>query len=165
MAKQALCEALSLDKPSYLPDATQTSSGYNLYSKPMINQTSSTYASSTENIARLLEGWMRNSKKSKQTNSVMTNSSSSEGALSTTNQEAFDSLFSANSSNSESASMDENGNVITENSLFQDESKPEFETQVPFTLLEEWLFDDCGTNQGQEEDLIDMPLEETAELF
>lgn len=170
MAKQALCEALSIDKPRSLLDS-KISNGYNPNTRPV---QASTYASSTENIAKLLEGWMRNSPKFTQTNSettqssktqVMTGSSSSEGAQSAATPDALDSLFSFNSSNSDqSLSNDETANFTSETSLFQDESKPNLETQVPLTLLEKWLLDEGATTQEQE-GLIDMSLEETAQLF
>ncbi|KAJ9677417.1 hypothetical protein PVL29_022415 [Vitis rotundifolia] len=160
MAKQALCEALSIDTSSSLPDL-KISNGYNPNTRPV---QASTYASSAENIAKLLEGWMRNSPKSTRTNSEATQNSknSSEGA---TTPDALDSLFSFNSSNSDlSLSNDETANFTPETSLFQDESKPNLETQVPLTMIEKWLFDEGAATQEQE-DLIDMSLEETAQLF
>ncbi|CAB4281002.1 unnamed protein product [Prunus armeniaca] len=205
MAKQALCEALSLDKPPthdlHLQDLKPSINlGYNNNSQPNTNTCSrphqaSTYASNTENIAKLLESWMKNSPKGpssaqnhNQTNSE-TNlhqisslknkkntaagcsaSTSSEGAQSatTTPEQAFDSLFSFNSSTSDvsqSMSVDENNaNFTAETSrLFQDESKPNLEGQVPLTLLEKWLFDDAAPHAH--EDLIDMSLENTSVLF
>ena len=174
MAKQALCEALSLDKPTQLPDSKPSNSSYHPFTKPY--QASSTYASSADNIARLLENWKKNSSpKSAQTNSETTQnssnnnlgatgSSSSEGAQSaTTPDQAFDSLLSFNSSTSESMSVDETANLTPETSLFQDESKSNMETQVPLQLIEKWLFDD-GTTQGQD-DLINMSLEDNAVFF
>jgi myb proto-oncogene protein len=164
MAKRALCEALSLDKPTQLPDSNPP------YTRPY---QASTYASSAENIARLLENWKKSSPKSAQTNSETTQnssnklhatgSSSSEGA---TTPEAFDSLLSFNSSTSDvsqSMSVDEAANLTPEASIFQDESKSNSDTEVPLTLLEKWLFDD-GTAHGQE-DLINMSLEDGAGLF
>ncbi|KAE8124035.1 hypothetical protein FH972_018947 [Carpinus fangiana] len=106
MAKRALCEALSLDKPiiNQLPDSNPP------YQAP-------TYASSADNIARLLENWKKSSPKSAQTrtNSETTQNSSSE---------AFDSLLSFNSSTydvSQSVSVDEGANLTPETSIFQDE--------------------------------------------
>ncbi|GMY15627.1 myb-related protein 306-like [Fagus crenata] len=168
MAKQALCEALSLDKPTQLPDS-KPSNSYHPFTRP--NQ-GSTYASSAENIARLLENWKKSSspKLSAQTSSdnlVATGSSSSEGAQSATTPDAFDSLLSFNSSTSDvsqSVSVDETANLTPETSLFQDESKSNSVTPVPLTLLEKWLFDDGTTTQGQE-DLINMSLEENAVFF
>ncbi|OMO87121.1 hypothetical protein CCACVL1_09256 [Corchorus capsularis] len=179
MAKQALSEALSLDKPNSLTD----SKDFNLSNNPSQSQSQSqsqtyTYASSAENISRLLQNWMKNPPKSSGggTNSAETmtdqnsfnvtttttagSSSSDEGA---TTAEGFDSFFSFNSCNSSDASVDEqNGNLSSatpENSVFQDESKPNLET-VPLTLIEKWLLDDAS---GQaHEDLINMSLEDSA---
>ncbi|XP_021285931.1 myb-related protein 306-like [Herrania umbratica] len=180
MAKQALSEALSLDKPNSSTDSRDFSLSHP-YLKPSQSQ-ASTYASSAENISRLLENWMKNPPKpaARQTNSAETmtqnsfnntttaGSSSSEGAFSATTPEGFDSFFSFNSSNSdashESVSVDQNANLTPENSVFQGESKPNLEThQVPLTLIEKWLLDD-GSAQAHE-DLINMSLEDSAGLF
>ncbi|XVF09073.1 hypothetical protein REPUB_Repub07fG0059600 [Reevesia pubescens] len=181
MAKQALSEALSLDKPNSLTD----SKDFNLshpYLRPSQSH-GSTYASSAENISRLLENWMKNPPKSnsQQTNSAETmtqnsfnnittatgsSSSTDEGAFSATTPEDFDSFFSFNSSNSdnhESVSVDQNANLTPENSVFQDESKPNLGAQVPLTLIEKWLLDD-GSAQANE-DLISLSLEDSAEFF
>ncbi|KAJ4712966.1 Myb-related protein [Melia azedarach] len=177
MAKQALCEALSLDKTSTisLPLPTDQSAACTNSSS-----TTTTYASSAENISRLLQNWMKNPPKST-TTTAKTNSQASEGTISATTAtattpEGFDSLFSFNSSNSDasqSMSVDETATTTInftpdlETSLFQDESKPITTThhQVPLTLLEKWLFDDAAAaaaTQVHEEDLINMSLEDTA---
>ncbi|KAJ4824210.1 hypothetical protein Tsubulata_013067 [Turnera subulata] len=183
LAKQALCEALSLDKSSPLADssskpATMDASYTGTTANP--HQQASTYASSADNIARLLQNWMKNSPKQAQTNSETTqnsfinraeaNSSSSEGAQSaTTPDQGLDSLFSFNSSHSDaSQSADENAHLTPEAccSLFQDESKPSTDGthhQVPLILLEKWLFDE-GAAHGHE-DLINMTLEDSSGLF
>ncbi|XWS51131.1 hypothetical protein CRYUN_Cryun12cG0150400 [Craigia yunnanensis] len=177
MAKQALSEALSLDKPNSLTD----SKDFNL-SHPYLRASHSqrsTYASSAENISRLLENWMKNPPKpaAHQTNSAETmtqnsfnntttagSSFSDEGAFSASTPEAFDSFFSFNSSNSESVSVDQNANLTPENIVFQDESKPDLGAQVRLTLIEKWLLDD-GSTQAHE-DLFSMSLEDsTAGLF
>ncbi|XP_062116516.1 myb-related protein 306-like [Humulus lupulus] len=87
MAKQALCEALSLDKPidhrnlgeskpSIMTTTSfRTSSGdHDHHQSDDHNNTTKShqtpsYASNAENIARLLESWMKNSPKSGQANS------------------------------------------------------------------------------------------------
>ncbi|KAJ7956395.1 Myb-related protein [Quillaja saponaria] len=183
MAKQALREALSLDKP------TQSASTLDLDSKPLSfsnhpDAMASSYASSADNIARLLQNWMRKSPTKSYcattqdsinkkfvyptTTSTAVSSSSTEGpAAATTADHAFDhSLLSFNSSNSDvsqSISVDETMNLTPDQtSLFQDESKPNLEGSqvVPLTLLEKWLFDDAGAAHGHE-DLINMSLEES----
>ncbi|XVE54798.1 hypothetical protein DITRI_Ditri03aG0111100 [Diplodiscus trichospermus] len=181
MAKQALSEALSLNKPN----SSTTSKDFNIsypYMKTSQSQ-GSTYASSAENISRLLENWMKNPPKpaEHQTNSAETmtenslnntttaagSTSSDEGAFNATTRKAFDSLFSFNSSTSdvsyESVSVDQNPNMTPENSVFQDESKSNLGSQVPLTLIEKWLLDD-GSAQAHE-DLISMSLEDSDGLF
>ncbi|CAL5441578.1 unnamed protein product [Camellia sinensis] len=174
MAKQALCEALSLDKTTNLPELKPSSDNYPC-TRP--SQSTTAYAWSTENIARLLQNWMKSSPKSSQTSSetttqnsfynpLGTNSSPSEGTVT----DGFDSLFSFHSSNSDvsqsmTVSVDETTtNFTPETSFFQDESKPNLETQVPLSLLEKWLFED-GAAQGQGGDLLDMSLEGSDGLF
>lgn len=171
MAKQALCEALSLDKPkNELP--SKPSSGDQFcphFPQATPATSSSTYASSAENIARLLENWTKKSPSSVQTinsgnvkacpvSTTTTASSGSDGAPSnnTTGQGAFDSLLgfnnSSNSDVSQSVSIGEAVNFSPDTSLFQDESKPSMvdDAQVPLTLLEKWLFED-GSIQGHED--------------
>ena len=159
MAKQALSEALSLYKPNSLTE----SKDFNLshpYLRPSQSK-ASTYASSAENISRLLENWIKNPPKQaahltnpaeRMTQNYFNNtttagsSSSNEGAFSATTPEGFDSFFIFNSSNSdvsyEYVSEDQNANLTPENSVFQDESKPNLGGQGPLTLIEKWLLDD-----------------------
>lgn len=156
LAKQALCEALSLDKSSSLTDSKPSTTNV---TRPQ-QVFGSTYASSAENIARLLENWKKNSPKQAQTNSdTAANSSCSE----TTPDHGFEhSLFSFNSSNSSDASqsVDENVNLTPETSLFHEESKPNIENQVPFSVLEKWLLDE-GCSQSHE-DLINMSIDDSS---
>lgn len=177
MAKQALRDALSQEKQSYL---SELKSSNDYCSNAIPAQSSSTYASSTENIARLLKGWMRNPQNPSQTNSAMTQNSlnrmsgtdsvSSEGTPSKANDkdqhipcEAFDSLFgfeSFDSSHSDTSTQ----SMSPEASLFQDESKPDSGDLLPLSLLEKWLFDE-GANQGKDF-LSDITLDDsTANLF
>ncbi|PSR89659.1 Myb-related protein [Actinidia chinensis var. chinensis] len=173
MAKQALCEALSLDKSTNLSDLQPSiNNDHNdPFTKPTQSSSSPTaYASSTENIARLLQNWMKNSPKSSQTRSESTttqnsfvnpigiSSSPSEGAMSSATP-----LFSFNSSSSD---PEEAANFTPETSLFQGESKQNLESddQVPLSLLEKWLFDD-GAQLGHGGDLMDMSLGGSDDLF
>lgn len=173
MAKQALCEALSLDNNK----ALLTSS---LLTKPSAAvQTASTYASSTENISRLLQNWMKKSptgsSRAGSSESDSFNNPSSVGMMSSSPSEGANSstLF----GNSEiSLSVEENYNQENkfeggggggEGSIFDvaDESKPDLGTQMPLSLLEKWLLDDAAA-QGQDGDFMDMAgLEGTADLF
>ncbi|GAB2269981.1 Myb- protein [Dionaea muscipula] len=113
LAKQALCEALSIENK---PLISSSSSPPPPPPPPPSNPTTTTttaYASSAENIARLLKNWMR--KPSKRTESKSSdqeystqNSSSNEGAVSQATPEALDSLFSFNSSSDNSMVSDTN---------------------------------------------------------
>lgn len=154
-AKQALCDALSLDTtPNNNPPP------HDQDQQPSSVQTSTTtYASSAENIAKLLQNWMKNSPKSTSSSSskitqmsslnnnlsigAVSSSSPSEGTVNVTPGQGLDSLFSFNSSNnsdvSQSVSVDEGGNFSTpENNnnnnagIFQVESKsnlPDFKPE------------------------------------
>ncbi|CAL0307205.1 unnamed protein product [Lupinus luteus] len=180
MAKQALSEALSLHKPttssSFTFPETKPSNSHihtttsSTYPPKQLNINASSYASSYENISKLLETWMMKSPKTPNlvsNNMVTTGSSCSEGANSTTDQctpdHAFDSLLSFNSSKS----VEELNNSklrTNEADFFQDQRKTNIEThhQVPLTLVDNWLFDD----EECHEDLMNMSLEEsTSGLF
>lgn len=140
-AKQALKEALSLTKQNHTESNTVFNSNPS-GSSPIIQQGScSSYASSAENIARLLKNWTKNSPQSTRTT---TNSE-----ISTTTQNSL--------------SVEESSNLET--GLFQDETKPGFESsvQVPLTLLEKWLFDD-GTPQNHQ-DFLNLSSQDSEGLF
>lgn len=176
MAKQALCEALSIDKSENTCstiDSKLLSTVPNNSPSP-INQTS-TYTSSAENIARLLENWMKKSPNgqsssqagsSESTNRSMglTSSSPSEGAISST-------FLSFNHSSNSDVSLsveDHEGKIevnkgLTNTGIFQNESNKD-ENQMPLSLLEKWLLEDAAA-QGQDGDFMDLGLEETADLF
>nr|QSD99649.1 MYB family transcription factor [Melilotus albus] len=153
MAKKALSEALQPEKSTsgtnlLLPLESNFSSESSFCSTKPTTQSLS-YASSADNIARLLKGWMKNKPKgSNGNNSYVTQnyetSASSEGmekgSTSAELSETFESMFgyeSFDSSNSDSTT------------LFQDESKPENigGEIMPFSLLEKWLLDDGGCQE------------------
>jgi len=152
-AKQALCEALSLTPATHAVTETRPSSSSH---EPYIHASSS-YASSYENISRLMENWMKTPNSNETIslgdysfNNMVNNTprcSSSEGAHSTTNttfaqDHAFD-LFTFNSPTNYGSPS---------------------QTQVPLTMIENWLFED-GTSHSHE-DLMGMSLEEsTSGLF
>ncbi|KAB1211607.1 hypothetical protein CJ030_MR6G013937 [Morella rubra] len=174
MAKQALSEALCPEKPTYLPELKPSIGCSNTIPAP------STYASSTENIARLLKGWVRNSPKPSQTNSFMTQNSlnnmsgtdsvSSEGTPTPSKandkdliaSEAFDFLFGFESF--DTSHSDTSQSMSPEASLFQDESKPDSNALLPLSLLEQWLFDEGLASQGKDL-LSDFALDDNANLF
>ncbi|PSR96649.1 Myb-related protein [Actinidia chinensis var. chinensis] len=152
-AKQALYEALSLDKSSNSNISQLKPSDIGYYPA----QSTTTYASSTDNIARLLQNWMKSSPKSPQSSSEnnISQNSFNNNLVGNNNlvcigsspsNEGCNSLFCFNSSNSD-ASQSET-------------SKPNLENQVvPLSLLEKWLFDDGGA-QGLG-GLMDVSLGET----
>ncbi|GLT36176.1 hypothetical protein SLA2020_105700 [Shorea laevis] len=173
MAKQALSEALSPEKPSCLSEL-KSSKGYLPYAKP--GQASS-YISSTENISKMLKGWMRNSLKpaapadsaatqNSPNNVAGADSASSEGAPGKANRisneltETFESFFeSFDSSNSDFSQP-----MSPEASFFQDEDKkPSPISQGQLSMLEKWLFDD-GSSQGKDY-LSDITLDENANFL
>ncbi|XP_010416321.1 PREDICTED: myb-related protein 306-like [Camelina sativa] len=158
MAKQALFKALSLDQPSSLIPLDPESP------KPHHQSSTTTYASNTENISKLLQKWTSSSSSRPNTSSRSINKSSS----STGEEGVFDhhSLF---SSNSESGSVDEKLNLMSETSMLQGESKPTIDleattdSQGSLSLIEKWLFDDQGLVQcednNNQENIIDVSLE------
>ncbi|KAK7295358.1 hypothetical protein RJT34_18265 [Clitoria ternatea] len=155
MAKRALSEALSPEKPYCFSAASNSNPSSN--SSSSFSSTKPTqslcYASSEDNIARLLKGWMQNPPKSSRANSAVTQTSfnnfagadtaSSSGAEMS---ETFESLFgfdhqsldleSSNSEFSQSLSPEAN------------ESKPDIGPEMPFSLLEKWLLDEAGVQDN-----------------
>ncbi|KAJ8430075.1 hypothetical protein Cgig2_008522 [Carnegiea gigantea] len=166
MAKQALCEALSIDKLTTQPGPTKHN-----------------YASCADNIARLLESWMVRNKppssskftfsQEHSTQNYHSNKdrltfgfgswsgsgSGSGSALSSTNDATtpvpgFDSIFSFNAnsnSNSEPVSVEE--------------SKPRLavaEQAAPLSLLEKWLFEEGVISHESQEHggLLDISMDD-----
>ncbi|CAF2200362.1 myb-related protein 306 [Brassica rapa] len=155
MAKQALFQALSLDQPtsSISPDLGSP--------KPHHHSATASYASSTDNISKLLQNWTSSSSSVPYTSSYSNNRSSSTGEGGVLDKHA---LFSPSS---ETGSVDEKLNLMTETSIFKGESKPIVDTEATIddhsslSLIEKWLFDDQGMVQcdDDQEDLIDVSLQ------
>lgn len=195
-AKQALCDALSLNDDNSLILFPQTYNNNNnkgpLIQPPEATSSSSSssatgvYASSAENIARLLENWTNKKSSTQSTTTTTTTTASthtsfnnnppgngislspSEGAISTTFLSFNSSEGSSQSADQEAVKFDAAANFAS--GVFQDdECKPNLESeQMPFSLLEKWLFDDAsaaGTQQGQDGYFMDMAMGETAHLF
>ncbi|PWA44133.1 myb domain protein 30 [Artemisia annua] len=151
LAKQALSDALSVDrKPIF---ATQTT-------KPS-TQTPA-YPSSTDNIAKLLKGFMKKSPKITKTssNSSTRESSGEVNVLSSESKsnsgvnlsQAFESLFGFNQCFESPDNSDlSHSNTSPEGSIFQGESKEE----LRFTMFENWLLDETVggvvVHQGKED--------------
>ena len=154
MAKQALFQALSLDQPtsSISPD---------LGSPKPHHSATATYASSTDNISKLLQNWTSSSSSVPNTSSLSNNRSSSTGEGGVLDHQSL------LSPNSESGSVDEKLNLMTETSIFKGVSKPIVDTEATtddhssLSLIEKWLFDDQGMVQcdDDQEDLIDVSLQ------
>ncbi|KAG7037102.1 Myb-related protein [Cucurbita argyrosperma subsp. argyrosperma] len=126
-AKRALCEALSLHKPS----------SYETMEASKPQQSTATYASSAENIAKLLENWMKKSPKC---------STQSEGSQSGTNY-----------NNSPEVNLDDSLFNFNNNS-----NSPSTSTtnQVPsLSFLEKWLFDDGALAHVHADHIISVALE------
>ncbi|KAJ4874102.1 myb domain protein 96 [Raphanus sativus] len=165
MAKQALCEALSLDKKpssklspssSSLSIIPQNIPGSSSATTTTITTTSNTttqflsgvYASSAENIARLLQDFMKDPPKTLTLTSSSSPVSETGPLVSAATEEGGEgfeqSFFSFNS-------MEETQNLTQEESFFHDQvSKPEITmeqdsgliSQGSLSLFEKWLFDE-----------------------
>ncbi|TKY50263.1 transcription factor MYB30 [Spatholobus suberectus] len=169
MAKKALSEALSPTKtPTLLTESNSNLSNDNgsVYNSTKPTQSIS-YASSADNIARLLKGWMKNGPKASRAASAVTQNSfnslagagadtaSSEGTTSwgpkgsissVELSETIESLFGYESLDSPNSEFSQS--LSPEATLFQDESKPDTTgTDMPFSLLEQWLLDDAGCQE------------------
>uniref|UniRef100_A0A7N0TWN9 Uncharacterized protein n=1 Tax=Kalanchoe fedtschenkoi TaxID=63787 RepID=A0A7N0TWN9_KALFE len=145
LAKQALSQALAVEKTEHDPASDHTrdqlarSSNTSLtYSitpspSPSHSPTTTTYASSTANISKLLDGWM----------TVKKNEPAVPGSAESSYTNQFDSNLNINY---------QFGNVMGASSSSEDydqfsnymETKPYMESQV--TLLEKWLLVDDGSN-------------------
>ncbi|KAL1203887.1 Transcription factor MYB96 [Cardamine amara subsp. amara] len=178
MAKQALCEALSLDKPSSLPTPVITPQNLPSYDRSSSSSSTTTttttsnttntypsgvYASSAENIARLLQDFMKDTPKTLTlTSSSPVSETESLAAAVSEEGEGFEqSFFSFNS-------MEETQNLTQEASFFHDqEIKPEVTmdqdhgliSQGSLSLLEKWLFDE------QSHDMVGMSLQGQEAMF
>ncbi|KAK7266376.1 hypothetical protein RIF29_19020 [Crotalaria pallida] len=165
MAKKALTEALSPNKTLSLPEPNNNNNLSNDLGSIKPTTPSLSYASSADNIARLLKGWMKNppnNKAASKSNSVVStqnsfnnfgyDTASSEGTPSfdakgnTTSvelSETFESLFGYESLDYSSNSEFSPSLSPEASTLFQDESKPGSTiAEMPFSLLEKWLLDD-----------------------
>lgn len=191
LAKQALSEALSIDKPlSSPPTSTMTAnstSNTTPSASTTTNMTTTAYASSAENIARLLENWMKKpstGSESKTSDQEATHErtlfSNDVTAVSQKNPEALDSFLSFNStSGSDNSMISDNNTTMINHNLDVEFRTPETPmnnhlllgeikasvggegvTEVPFSLLEKWLFEENSGMQYLPEELLQMSNEE-----
>ncbi|KAI4340103.1 hypothetical protein MLD38_024973 [Melastoma candidum] len=166
-AKQALCEALLLDKPSpgsLLLTAESSSKGSSGHDAGGNVQLTSTYASSTVNIARLLDGWMKNIPESLSPTSVVTKREirPSDTLVMGGPVSGLDgqySIFGYNNRcclSSVSGSGRDDGNKTV--GIYSDESRP----VPPLAMLENWLLDDGIMYQQGHGELIGMSLDDNS---
>ncbi|KAL8251255.1 hypothetical protein R6Q59_034948 [Mikania micrantha] len=163
LAKQALNDALSVDhKPIFVPQPIKSSTQAPIY------------PSSTDNIAKLLKGFMKNTSNSKKicSNASTHESSDEANALSSESKtssgidlsEAFESLFGFDGSfGSPNDSDFSQSNTSREGSIFQGDSKEE----LRFTMFENWLLNETAgvmVDQGKE-DLSDFSFDENTDFF
>ncbi|KAJ1393245.1 SANT/Myb domain [Sesbania bispinosa] len=126
------------------------------------SQSSSTYASSTENISRLLKGWMGSSPKpdtEHENNKVVVKSAS------VPLQEEFDSILSFENLNNNAAwdksncdSMTQNGSEVAADDkghemLERNRQKSDDNSALPLSYFEKWLLDE---NVCQVEEMIEL---------
>ncbi|KAH9616693.1 hypothetical protein KSS87_019027 [Heliosperma pusillum] len=170
LAKQALCEALSIDQPDLKPDPKLT--------RPA-------YASSAENIAKLLENWAiqkpnfgpSTSSTGPFPKSPQESTQNSSTTININNKNKFDnwnqglgSLFSNLNTKSNSSMGTASGDTSIE--VAQEESKPisvgPIATEMPLSLLEKWLFEEGVISHDHHVNLLDMSLDDpsvSAQLF
>ncbi|KAG6495648.1 myb-related protein 306-like [Zingiber officinale] len=142
MAKRALSKALSMEDP--MGSSVMKSMKYEDSHLPSI-----TYAANTENISRLLEGWMIKKKKVTSASTTISPKSSD------------------NSSTSSQMSMSASNCIVSPPTLLglEDyesalEGSPEATAQGPFQMLESWLFDESADGEEQQESFLSMVMDE-----
>lgn len=118
MARRALDEALALqDKPTVSPTMTATA----------------TYASSAENISRLLQGWLKNNSSSAKTTVSNYSSTSTDASSSTTVAASKSDL---------SPVMDSSLFKLDSPSLEGSETQADIKIPILTSLFETWLFEE-----------------------
>lgn len=178
MAKQALCDALSStdQKPTInFPELINPSTTYTTNKK---QEQASTYASSTENIAKLLQSWSKTSSSKKARSNSSEEPTQREEKMMACD-EVFRSVFGPLES-TESPNSEFSQTVSPEASFFEHERKPFCDGgESKLSLLEKWLFEDCsmqqhcgttthqgqGQDQDQDQELSDLPLQENVDFL
>ncbi|KFK33762.1 hypothetical protein AALP_AA5G057000 [Arabis alpina] len=170
LAKKALSEALS---PAVAPIVTSTvattttsssvesrRSTSSAYGFLKTQETSTTYASSTENIAKLLKGWVKNSPKTQNSADQMVYTDSETKEVIKSDDEECAGAFQSFSGFDHLKDCD--------SSYHQDVVSPDHETkpditgssnQSQWSLFEKWLFEDSGGQIG------DILLDENPNFF
>lgn len=137
---------------------------------PKINQTSSSYASSTENISRLLEGWMKTSPKDMNMNSRDVGANPGSCSHEIMSQDDDESLLSYQNMNMSSiwwekySSCDSTYQTTPIDDKLQysmsemDQQHKVQEKHQPLSMLEKWLLDEASASAsgGQVEGLMEL---------
>ncbi|KAJ8570576.1 hypothetical protein K7X08_037548 [Anisodus acutangulus] len=133
-----------------------------LFNSPNASSTSSLYASSTENISRLLEGWMRTSPNPSRRN-VTSDRHDDDEMLHEAQKTNQDQEF---VKNCEKSWIQDGGNIGNNIVTIPKEKSTTCESNgvdvgektspPPFTYLEKWLLDE--NNGGQVEELMELPM-------
>ncbi|XP_051133501.1 myb-related protein 306-like [Andrographis paniculata] len=165
-ARRALCEALFLYKPGENPSSESAICRKSPPENAPIPAPAE-YASSADNIARLLENWNKKSPKfspagsSESRRSFSRNNqsaaaqSSSEGTIVSAAFVGSNSEVSTTAAAAEDQISSGGGHLRR-----KDETRSNSETQMPLSLLEKWLMEEAS-GQGQDGDFIEI----TADLF
>ncbi|KMT11268.1 hypothetical protein BVRB_5g110170 isoform A [Beta vulgaris subsp. vulgaris] len=160
-----------------LPGTTSTSSSPhykfgnddNVATQPQL--TSTCYASSTENISRLLESWMKcspiSNPKHHDNDDNNNNNTSYHGGCVGEQDDHFETLMSFDNLNDHKESMvtttcdsveediiNEGGNKVNENI---DSMEEDDENNPPLTFLEKWLLDESTTSRQVTEEILRLP--------
>ncbi|KAL7100891.1 hypothetical protein ACP275_08G023000 [Erythranthe tilingii] len=175
-AKQALEDALSFDNNNnnIINNNLGSESSFSYNNKPSTTTTHHqvfSYASSTENIAKLLKDWVKSTPKSDEYSKCSSTQNSSNNAVDLYEEkptpctynnnnnnnnsksksagidlsEAFESLFGFETfENFESSNSDEFSRSASPSDLVHDEIKPDPVSLAPLSVLENWLLDDQG---------------------
>jgi myb proto-oncogene protein len=158
-ARQALRDALSLE-----PSAPQAKAA----PPPMTPPGSTTYASSAENIARLLEGWLRPGGGGAGKGSEASGSTSTTATTQQRSQCSGEGAASASASHSGGAAANTAAHTpecSTETSKMASSCTAGTGSAPAFSMLESWLLDD-GMDHGDEELMTDVvPLGDPSEFF
>lgn len=171
LARQALCDALSPEKPFSSSGLSKAKHkpfpGSSVSSKPVQTLTTN-YPSSTENIAKLLKGWTKDpAKQALRTVAAdlgITDSTSLGGGTASNGTEVSDNVFKSliKLESLDSSTSGFSRSMSPEISHLQDESKLRFggDDQEQLSLLFNWLFDEAGKEQ-----LYDLPVADNADSF
>ncbi|VFQ69552.1 unnamed protein product [Cuscuta campestris] len=142
MAKRALSEALSIDdKKSSIGEPIQVANNNNnTFDWAPMAQPNTTYATSEENIARLLRSWTT-------TKTTMTNNSQKPSPKAASSLELIEIL------NFDQSIFNQNYEIERMFSSTQQSMAPQIEnsfgSQVPLAVIEKWLLDDASNNNLQ----------------